>query len=168
MRGESMAMGSRRTGATARGRRRGRRALATVAATAVGAALFVAQPAAADAVSADPWVGEVPNNPVSDVYRFTVPSAAVTAATGIENGLVAVQGNFGPGKAWTTLNMGANGSNLTATLGPLKPGLYYYQYAVRPAADQDAVAFRNPDAPQEVTSKPTYSTLFVPGPDRKS
>jgi enterochelin esterase-like enzyme len=128
------------------------------------AALGVAQPAAADAVSADPWVGEVPNNPISDVYRFTVPSAAVTAATGIENGLVAVQGNFGPGKAWTDLNTGTSGSNRTATLGPLEPGLYYYQYAVRPAADQDAVAFRNPDAPQEVTSKPNYSTLFVPGP----
>ncbi|WP_125776888.1 alpha/beta hydrolase-fold protein [Antribacter gilvus] len=136
-----------------------------MAATAAGAgALIVAPPAAADAVSADPWVGEVPNNPVSDVYRFTVPSAAVTAATGIENGLVAVQGNFGPGKAWTDLTMGTSGSNLTATLGPLEPGLYYYQYAVRPAADQDVVPFRNPDAPQEVTSKPTYSTLFVPGP----
>jgi enterochelin esterase-like enzyme len=159
-----MAMRSRR-GATARPARRGRRTLATVAATAVGAAaMFVAQPAAAVAVSADPWVGEVPNNPISDVYRFTVPSAAVTAATGVENGLVAVQGNFGPGKAWTTLNMGASGPNLTATLGPLQPGQYYYQYAARPAADQDAVAFRNPDAPQEVTSKPTYSTLFVPGP----
>jgi enterochelin esterase-like enzyme len=151
--------------ATARPIRRARRTLATVAATAVGAgALFVAPTAAADAVSADPWVGEVPNNPISDVYRFTVPSAAVTAATGIQNGLVAVQGNFGPGKAWTDLNMGTSGSNRTATLGPLEPGLYYYQYAARPAANQDAVAFRNPDAPQEVTSKPTYSTLFVPGP----
>ena len=145
--------------------RRGRRALATAAAAALGAAtVLVAQPAAAAGVSADPWVSEVPNNPISDVYRFTVPSAAVTEATGIENGLVAVQGNFGPGKAWTDLNTGANGPNLTATLGPLEPGLYYYQYAARPAADQDAVAFRNPDAPQEVTSKPTYSTLFVSGP----
>ncbi|MCP2263080.1 alpha/beta hydrolase [Promicromonospora thailandica] len=126
--------------------------------------LLVAPTAAADAVSSDPWVGEVPDNPVSDVYRFTVPRAAVTEATGIADGPVAVQGNFGPGKAWTDLNMGASGSNLTATLGPLEPGLYYYQYAARPAADQDAVAFRNPDAPQEVTSRPTYSTLFVPGP----
>ncbi|MCK9793446.1 alpha/beta hydrolase-fold protein [Isoptericola sp. 4D.3] len=115
-------------------------------------------------MSADPWVGEVPNNPISDVYRFTVPSAAVTAATGIENGLVAAQGNFGPGKAWTDLNMGSSGANLTATVGPLEPGLYYYQYAARPSADQDAVVFRNPDAPQEVSSKPTYSTLFIPGP----
>ncbi|WP_188523001.1 alpha/beta hydrolase [Isoptericola cucumis] len=147
------------------GLRRGRRTLAALAATAMGAgALLVAQPAAADAVSADPWVGEVPDNPISDVYRFTVPSAAVTKATGIEDGPVAVQGNFGPGKAWTDLNTGTSGSNRTATVGPLEPGLYYYQYAARPAADQDAVAFRNPDAPQEVTSKPTYSTLFVPGP----
>ncbi|MFD7307932.1 alpha/beta hydrolase-fold protein [Promicromonospora sp. NPDC059942] len=126
--------------------------------------VLVAPPAAAEAVSADPWVSEVPNNPISDVYRFTVPRAAVTEQTGIGDGPVAVQGNFGPGRAWTDLNMGASGSNLTATLGPLEPGLYYYQYAARPAADQDAVAFRNPAAPQEVTSKPTYSTLFVPGP----
>ncbi len=145
--------------------RRGRRALAIVAAAGMGAsAMMAAQPAAADAVSEDPWVSEVPDNPISDVYQFTVPSEAVAEATGIEDGLVAVQGNFGPGKAWTDLNMGASGSDLTATHGPLEPGLYYYQYAVRPAADQDAVAFRNPDAPQEVTSQPTYSTLFVPGP----
>lgn len=145
--------------------RRGRQTLAAAAASAVVAgALLTAPSAAAQAVSTDPWVSEVPNNPVSDVYRFTVPRAAVTEATGLGDGPVAVQGNFGPGKAWTDLNMGTSGSNLTATLGPLEPGLYYYQYAARPAADQDAVAFRNPDAPQEVTSKPAYSTLFVPGP----
>jgi len=150
------------TDRTNRGRRR---AVAVCTAAAVGAAaLSMAPPASADAVSADPWVGELPDNPVSDVYRFTIPAAAVTESTGIEDGLVAVQGNFGPGKAWTDLNTGASGSDLTATIGPLEPGLYYYQYAARPAADQDAVAFRNPDAPQEVTSKPTYSTLFVPGP----
>lgn len=146
--------------------RQGRRTVAAVAAaTVVGAgALLAAPPVAAEGVSADPWVGEVPDNPTSDAYRFTVPAAAVTEATGIEDGLVEVQGNFGPGRAWTTLNTGASGANLTATLGPLEPGSYYYQYAARPAADQDAVAFRNPDVPQEVTSKPTYSTLFVPGP----
>jgi len=146
--------------------RQGRRTVAAVAAaTVVGAgALLAAPPVAAEGVGADPWVGEVPDNPTSDVYRFTVPAAAVTEATGIEDGLVEVQGNFGPGRAWTTLNTGASGANLTATLGPLEPGLYYYQYAARPAADQGAVAFRNPDVPQEVTSKPTYSMLFVPGP----
>ncbi|MFI2486065.1 alpha/beta hydrolase [Promicromonospora kroppenstedtii] len=145
--------------------RRGRRAVATAAATAVVTAAVLAAPhAAAQAVSADPWVSEVADNPISDVYRFTVPRAAVTEATGIGSGPVAVQGNFGPGKAWTDLNMGTSGSDLTATLGPLEPGLYYYQYAARPAADQDAVAFRNPAVPQEVTSKPTYSTMFVPGP----
>ncbi|WP_129337322.1 alpha/beta hydrolase-fold protein [Cellulomonas endophytica] len=154
-----------RQGATPGATGRGRRALAAAAATAVGAAaLLVAQPAAAAAVSADPWVGEVPNNPVSDVYRFTTTSAAVTAASGVASPLVAVQGNFGPGKAWTTYNMGASGPNVSATFGPLEPGFYYYQYLARPALDQDAVAFRNPAAPQEVTSKPTYSTLFVPGP----
>ena len=139
--------------------------LAIAAAAGVGASALVAvQPAAADAVSEDPWVSELADNPVSDVYQFTIPADAVTEATGIEDGLVTVQGNFGPGKAWTDLTTGADGPNLAATHGPLEPGLYYYQYTVRPAADQDAVAFRNPDAPQEVTSQPTYSTLFVPGP----
>ncbi|WP_175499570.1 alpha/beta hydrolase [Cellulomonas marina] len=157
-------MGSRQ-GTTGLRRRRGRQAVAATAAVAMGAAaLLVAQPAAADAIGADPWVAEVPNNPVQDVYRFTVPSAAVSAATGIAGGQTAVEGNFGPGKAWTTYNMGASGANLTATFGPLEPGLYYYQYATRPAADQDAVAFRNPAFAQEVTSKPTLATLFVPGP----
>ena len=133
--------------------RRGRQGLGAAAATAVVlGALLVAPSAAAQAVGADPWVSEVPNNPVSDVYRFTVPRAAVTEATGLGDGPVAVQGNYGPGKAWTDLNMGASGTDLTATLGPLEPGLYYYQYAARPAVNQDAVAFRNPDAPQEVTS----------------
>lgn len=136
-----------------------------MAASAMGVAtLLVAPPATADAISADPWVSEVPNNPISDVYRFTIPSATVTAETGIEGGLVSVEGNFGPGKAWTTYNTGTSGSSFTATFGPLTPGFYYYEYTARPAADQEAVAFRNPDAPIEVASEPTYSTLFVPGP----
>jgi enterochelin esterase-like enzyme len=122
--------------------------------------LFAAQPAAA---AEDPWVAEI-DNVVPDVYRFTVPNSAIQPATGITGSVVAVEGNFAPGKTWTTLNMGAGGGNWTSTLGPLEPGLYYYQYSARPSWGEDAVAFRNPASPQEVTSKPTWNTLFVDGP----
>ncbi|MFP7761704.1 alpha/beta hydrolase-fold protein [Marisediminicola sp. LYQ85] len=132
----------------------------TVAAVGAGSIL-----AAQNAVAAgtDPWIS-VPPNPVADVYRFTVPDAAIEPATGVDPAVVAVEGNFGPGKTWSTLNMGASGGNWSSTIGPLDPGLYYYQYSARPAWNQDAVGFRNPDSPQEVTSKPAWNTLFVPGP----
>ncbi|MGC5221232.1 alpha/beta hydrolase-fold protein [Micromonospora sp. DT81.3] len=134
-------------------------AMATAAALGVST-LLAAQPAAA---AEDPWVAEI-DNAVPDVYRFTVPNAAVQPATGITGSVVAVEGNFAPGKTWTTLNMGSGGGNWTTTLGPLEPGLYYYQYSARPAWNQDAIPFRNPASPQEVTSKPTWNTLFVDGP----
>lgn len=151
---------------TNRGRgtdKRSRRVLAaTAAVAALGAStLLAAQPASA---AEDPWVSEVQNNAVSDVYRFTVPNSAIQPATGIAGSVVAVEGNFAPGKTWTTLNMGASGGNWTSTLGPLEPGLYYYQYSARPAWNQDAIPFRNPASPQEVTSKPAWNTLFVDGP----
>jgi enterochelin esterase-like enzyme len=144
-------------------RRRSRRswvAMATVAA--VGAtSLLATQPAAA---ADDPWVGELLNNPIADVYRFTVPNAAVEPATGVAGSVVAVEGNFAPGKTWTTLNMGSSGGNWSSTIGPLEPGFYYYQYSARPSWGEDAVPFRNPASPQEVTSNPAMNTLFVPGP----
>ena len=141
--------------------KRSRRVLtAMAAAAAMGASLLAAQPAAA---AEDPWVAEV-ENVVPDVYRFTVPNAAIQPATGITGAVVAVEGNFAPGKAWTTLNMGAGGGNWTSTIGPLEPGLYYYQYSARPSWGEDAIPFRNPASPQEVTSKPTWNTLFVDGP----
>jgi enterochelin esterase-like enzyme len=144
--------------------RRRRSLAATLAVAAVaGATLVAATPAAA--VDNDSWVSLPPNAPgVEDVYRFTVPNAAVQPATGVNGTVVAVEGNFAPGKTWTTLNMGLSGGNWTSTIGPLEPGLYYYQYSARPAWNQDAVPFRNPDSPQEVTSKPAWNTLFVDGP----
>ena len=144
-----------------RGSRRRWAALATAVAVGAGS-LIAAQPAAAEE---DPWVAEVvQDNGVEDVYRFTVPNSAIQPATGITGTVVAVEGNFAPGKTWTTLNMGASGGNWSTTLGPLEPGLYYYQYSARPAWNQDAIPFRNPASPQEVTSKPTWNTLFVDGP----
>jgi len=132
----------------------------TTAAALGVSALLAAQPAAA---AEDPWVAEL-DNVVPDVYQFTVPNSAIQPATGITGAVVAVEGNFAPGKTWTTLNMGLSGGNWTSTVGPLEPGLYYYQYSARPAWSEDAIPFRNPASPQEVTSKPTWNTLFVDGP----
>lgn len=151
---------------TASSDRHGRTALAAVAAAAVGAGAFLAGPSAAVAVSGDPWVAEMPDNPVSDVYQFSVPPEVMTDVTGIEDGQVVVQGNFGPGRTWTEVNADVpfgGGADRVATVGPLDPGLYYYQYAVRPAPDQPAVVFHNPEVDQEVTAKPHLRTLFVPG-----
>src|SRR5687768_13318299 len=86
-------------------------AMATAAALGVST-LLAAQPAAA---AEDPWVAEI-DNVVPDVYRFTVPNSKVQEATDITASVVAVEGNFAPGKTWTTLNMGA-GANWTTTLG---------------------------------------------------
>lgn len=133
--------------------------MATAAALGVST-ILTAQPAAA---AEDPWVAEI-DNVVPDVYRFTVPNSAIQPATGIAGSVVAVEGNFAPGKTWTTLNMGSGGGNWTSTIGPLEPGLYYYQYSARPSWGEDAIAFRNPASAQEVTSKPTWNTLFVDGP----
>lgn len=140
----------------------GRRWLAIATAAALSAAsLLAVQPAVA--AGADSWVS-VPSNPgVANVYRFTVPATAATAAVGTAPTLVAVEGNFGPGNTWSQLNMASGGGNWTGTIGPLEPGLYYYQYEATIAGSEQLVGFRNPGSAQEVTSKPTWNTLFVPG-----
>ncbi|MCD0447275.1 hypothetical protein LO763_27035 [Glycomyces sp. A-F 0318] len=136
---------------------------AVLAAVAVGTGALLAVPSAATAASGDPWVAQVPDSPVANVYRFTVPAEVVTEVTGVEDGQVTVQGNFGPGRAWTEFNADGEADRV-ATMGPLEPGLYYYQYAVRPAPGEEAVTFRNPETDPEVTAQPDLSTLFVPGP----
>lgn len=152
-----------------RRRAHGRRTwVAALAVAAVAGGTLVAATPAAGAAS-DPWVSEIANAPgVEDVYRFTVPNSAVQEETKINATVVAVEGNFAPGKTWTTLNMGQsntpNGPVWTSTLGPLEPGLYYYQYSGRAAWNQNAIPFDNPTIPQEVTTKPTWHTLFVDGP----
>ncbi|HEX6327877.1 MAG TPA: alpha/beta hydrolase-fold protein [Jiangellaceae bacterium] len=130
--------------------------LVTAIAVGVGSHL-VAQPAAA--VGEDSWV----TIPADDIYRFTVPNSAVQAATGTSAAMVAVEGNFGPGKTWSQLNMSLSGGNWTGTIGPLEPGLYYYQYEATIAGSEALIGFRNPNSPQEVTSKPSWNTFFVPG-----
>src|SRR5688572_24023572 len=145
--------------ARCRRRQRARHKWAVLAAAmtvAVGSHLAV-QPAAA--VGEDSWV----TIPAQRIYRFTVPDTAVRAATVAPAALVAVEGNFGPGRTWSQLNMARSGANWTGTIGPLEPGLYYYQYEATIAGTEALIGFRNPGSLQEVTSQPTWNTFFVPG-----
>jgi len=142
-------------GGVARDRRRWL-ALGTAAAVGMGGAL-VAQPAYA-ATGDDPWL----TMPAEGVHRFTVPAAAADAAVGTTPAAIAVEGNLGQNKAWAQLNSGLSAGNWTSTIGPLEPGLYYYQYTATLGSGEQ-VGFRNPGSPQAVTSKPAWNTFFVPG-----
>lgn len=142
----------------------GRRWTALAAAAAVGTgALAGAMPAvAADAPpSADTWVS------TQDVYyRFTAPQATVQSLLGVKPGTVELSGNIGPAGTWSDLALDPSGANYSALLGPLQPGLYYYTYTAT-MADRSRTTFANPASAgtaNSVTSHPTWTTLFVPGP----
>ncbi len=133
-------------------------ALATAAA-AVGAGLVAAPAAtAADAGPApDPWVSFA-----DGYYQFTVPQATAKSIAGSTLTGLELQGNIGPSGTWSNLALDGSGSNYAARLGPLSPGLYYYQYTAT-MPDRSKVAFKEPTSPVAVTSQPTWNTLFVPG-----
>ena len=124
-----------------------------VAASALSAAPAFASP--------DSWHSE------RDIYQvFTVPKAASPSQTcGNSTGLgTEIAGNFGPAKTWSTMGLDPSGANCVATIGPLEPGLYYYEYNAM-MADRSKVAFRDPDSSNDVTSHPEWNTLFIPGPE---
>ena len=147
-----------RTSASPRGGRS--RWVALLAATAVGAgSLLAAQPAAAADTPADPWISQ----PADGLYRFTVPDSVVRSQVGSAPAALAVEGNFGPGNTWSQLNLGLSGGSWTATIGPLEPGQYYFQYKATIAGTEQLVTFRNPATEQPVTAKPSYNTFFVGG-----
>ncbi|MDN3494842.1 alpha/beta hydrolase-fold protein [Planococcus sp. APC 4015] len=149
---------------TIRDRRGGRRSrlrwAAIGAVVAVGAgSLLAANPAAAAPAGEDSWISA----PAEGLHRFTVPNAAVESAVGAAPAMVAVEGNIGQGKAWVQLNTGRSGANWAATIGPLDPGLYYYQYTATMSGTEALVGFRNPGSAQAVASQPNWNTFFVPG-----
>jgi enterochelin esterase-like enzyme len=116
---------------------------------------------ASSAAAADPWESQ------SGIYHyFTVPKSDVPSqACGNSTGAgTELEGNIGPSRTWAAVGMDANGANCVANIGPLEPGLYYYQY-VSTMPDRSKVVFRNPDQAVEVTSHPDWNTLFVPGPE---
>ncbi|WP_160150909.1 alpha/beta hydrolase-fold protein [Microbacterium timonense] len=137
---------------------------ARVQAVAAGLALVastVIVSAAPAAAAADPWESQ------SGIYHyFTVPKADVPSnACGNSTGAGAeLEGNIGPSGTWAAVGLDASGANCRANVGPLEPGLYYYQY-VATMPDRSKVVFRNPDSPIDVTSHPNWNTLFVPGPE---
>ncbi len=132
-------------------------AVATATALGVGSLLAAAPASAADGT--DAWVSE----PGPQVHRFTVPDAAAQAAAGTAPVAVAVEGNLGQNQSWVQLNAGRSGANWATTIGPLDPGLYYYQYVATVGGTEQQVRFGNPDAEHPVTSKPAWNTFFVPG-----
>lgn len=152
-------MGMTRQGA--RGPGAGRRAAATMTgvALAVGASVTSAAAAEEDRPAPDAWVSTIPEG----YHRFTVPQADAEEILGSRPQVLELQGKIGPSGTWSDLALDPSGSNYQATVGPLAPGLYYYQYTAT-WADRTKKSFREPTSPVAVTSHPTWNTLFVPGP----
>ncbi len=129
---------------------RGQRWAGLAAGVAVAASvLVVSQPA----VAADPWLTQLDDGYV----RFTVPNAEVEAAIGPVSQLV-VEGNFGASANWAQFGLSKSGDTWAGTLGPLDPGLYYYQ-----VTGDDSKPFKDPTNPTSVASEPEWSTFFVAG-----
>ncbi|MBD7917549.1 esterase [Cellulomonas sp. Sa3CUA2] len=133
--------------------------MVTGAALALGTAAVMAPPAAAEGVAPDPWVSVTPEG----YYRFTAPQATVQEIVGGTPQVVELQGNIGPAGTWSDLAMDPSGTDYPTQVGILDPGLYYYQYTAT-FPDRTKKSFRNPDAPAAISSKPAWSTFFVPGP----
>ncbi|MFK4762533.1 alpha/beta hydrolase-fold protein [Microbacterium sp. ZW T5_45] len=135
--------------------------MALLAVTAVGVGTLLAVPAAAAAAEgpADPWISQ----PADGLYRFTVPDSVVRSQVGSAPAGLAVEGNFGPGHSMAQLNLGLSGGSWTATIGPLEPGQYYFQYKATVAGSEQLVTFRNPATEQTVTAQPSYGTFFIDG-----
>ena len=100
--------------------------------------LVVSQPA----VAADPWVTQLDDGYV----RFAVPNADVEAAVGPVSNLV-IEGNFGASANWAQYGLSRSGATWAGTLGPLEPGLYYYQ-----VTGDDSKTFKDPTNATSVAS----------------
>jgi enterochelin esterase-like enzyme len=114
--------------------------------------------AAAPAVAAtDTWHSN------DDVYHyFKVPQSQASSIVGGTPATLELEANIGPSGTWSALALDPSGSDYAANVGPLEPGLYYYQYTAT-MQDRSKVSFRQPGSPVAVTSKPNWNTFFVPG-----
>lgn len=70
---------------------------------------------------------------------------------------VTLWGNWAPGGSWLRVPLARQGDRWRGTVGPLKPGFYYYQFIVDLASKKDT------ENPTSITSEPTWSTFLVPG-----
>ncbi|NEE01694.1 alpha/beta hydrolase-fold protein [Phytoactinopolyspora halotolerans] len=120
-----------------------------VTALVIAATLIAVRPAAADT----PWLS------VSDdgFATFSVPADYVQDTVGDASQVVA-EGNFGPGSNWAELGLARRGGAWTAVIGPLEPGLYYYQITA-----DDTKTFKDPTNPTTVESEPEWSTFLIAG-----
>ncbi|GGK74549.1 hypothetical protein Sme01_34080 [Sphaerisporangium melleum] len=119
--------------------------------TAIAAVLLTApRPAAA---ADTPWL-----DVSADRYAtFSVPAAYVQTNVG-QVSQVVIEGNFGPSSGWTEFGLTRRGDAWSGTLGPLKPGLYYYQVTA-----DDTKSFKEPTNGTGVAAKPLWSTFLVAG-----
>jgi hypothetical protein len=125
-----------------------------VAAAALVVSVVAAAPAAA---VTDTWHSN------DDVYHyFKVPQSQVQSIVDGTPATLDLEANIGPSGTWSTLALDTSGSDYAANVGPLEPGLYYYQYTAT-MQDRSKVSFRQPESPVAVTSKPNWNTFFVPG-----
>lgn len=125
-----------------------------VAAVTMAVSVIAAAPAAA---ATDTWHSN------DDVYHyFKVPQSQVSSIVGGTPATLELEANIGPSGTWSALALDPSGSDYAANVGPLEPGLYYYQYTAT-MQDRSKVSFRQPGSPVAVTSKPNWNTFFVPG-----
>ena len=89
---------------------------------------------------------------------FNVPVDEVEDAVGADISQVVAEGNFGPSANWAEFGLSIDGDMATGVLGPLEPGLYYYQITA-----DDHLTVKDPTNPTSVASEPEWSTLFVEG-----
>ncbi|HIZ38046.1 MAG TPA: esterase [Candidatus Ruania gallistercoris] len=117
---------------------------------ATGGVVALSTPAAAD----DPWVT------IDDdgFATFTVPVDEVEEAVGTDISQIVAEGNFGPSANWAEFGLSLGGEVATGVLGPLEPGLYYYQITA-----DDHLPMKDPTNSSSVASEPEWSTLYVPG-----
>lgn len=89
---------------------------------------------------------------------FRVPVDEVEETVGQDVRQVVAEGNFGPSANWAEFGLSISGDVATGVLGPLEPGLYYYQITA-----DDHLTVKDPTNPTSVASEPEWSTFFVPG-----
>src|SRR5690606_17703360 len=140
---------------SAQGHRRGsggRRLVAVTASTAMVMSGIIALSTAARA--ADPWAVLDEDGFVT----FQIPVDEVEETVGRDVRQIVAEGNFGPSANWAEFGLSISGGVATGVLGPLEPGLYYYQVTA-----DDHFPVKDPTNPTSVASEPEWSTFLVPG-----
>lgn len=126
--------------------------MAVTASTAMVMSGIIALSTAARA--ADPWAVLDEDGFVT----FQIPVDEVEETVGRDVRQIVAEGNFGPSANWAEFGLSISGGVATGVLGPLEPGLYYYQVTA-----DDHFPVKDPTNPTSVASEPEWSTFLVPG-----